>query len=382
MTSAHTRPALIITRHAVVWVSVACILVVIGWFKAINLLLLIGYLMLALLVLNGLLAWCVIRAVIVRRQPMQAAWVQQRMPILVEVENVGSAPVTVEIVATLFQQPLRWFVSEFPPGAQRVMTNDILPPPRGVYLLPPLHAESDYPLGLVRWTRGFGEPEELVILPRMGRVHLTDFRHWLARGDGEDAFRRPSRRLLPGSGEVRGVRPYRVGDGLRDVHWKSTARRGAIVVREYDQCESAHLILIVDPSVDPTLPEVESSRVFEQMLELAMSIGWAWAQDDESNEITLVVPGGTPLSQTGPANRVFVRRGFAVLARLQPQTECPVCPVDRLRHIRGSRLVISTRPDGGPLAEELRRAGLALRGWQANHQPHWYTPPRSDSETS
>ncbi|MCZ2343342.1 MAG: DUF58 domain-containing protein [Bacteroidales bacterium] len=380
MKSTHTKSTLIITRYAVVWLSVSLVLVIIGWFKVINLLLLIGYVMLALLAWNSLLAWRGIRAMALHRQPLLAGFGHQRLPITVELDHVGTALTTVTVVAKLLDQSLRWFVTEFPLGGHHVLTNTIATPGRGVYLLPPLQGECDYPFGLIRWTRDFGTSEELVILPRVGQVHLADFRHWLARGDGEDAIRRPSRRLSLGSGEVRGVRPYRAGDSLRDVHWKSTARRGAIVVREYDQYESAHLVVIVDPSVNPAISEAESALAFEHMLELAMSIGWAWALGEESNEITLIVPGGTQPWQTGPANRAFVRQAFAALARLQPQPERATCPVERLRRLRGSRLVISTQPNGGPLAEELRQAGLAFRGWQAGCHPHWYSPPHADSE--
>lgn len=369
---------LMVTRQAVVWVGVALILVVIGWFKTINLLLLIGYLMLALLAVNGLLSWRSVRAVMIRRRPLSAGFARQSIPVTVEIEHPGTVPATFEMVCTVGNAPLRWFVSELSSGEQPLLTHAIPASTRGLYPVSPLRLESDYPFGLVRWGRAFGETEELAVLPRLGRVDFDNFRHWLARSDGEETFRRPARRPRPGSGEIRGVRPYRAGDNLRDVHWKSTARRGAIVVREYDHYESAHLTLMVDLARDRSVAESAAALALEQLLELAMSIGWAWANGEERGMLTLVIPGAVPMQQTGPANLQFVRRCFTVLAGLQLASEDPVCPAEVIRQIRGVKLVLSTRPEGGPLAERLRRAGYTFRWLSTSSRPHWYNPPRSE----
>jgi uncharacterized protein (DUF58 family) len=47
-------------------------------------------------------------------------------------------------------------------------------------------------------------------------------------------------------GEYRGLRPYRPGDDPRDVHWKTTARVGHPVVREYERDRSRALWLCLD----------------------------------------------------------------------------------------------------------------------------------------
>jgi uncharacterized protein (DUF58 family) len=47
-------------------------------------------------------------------------------------------------------------------------------------------------------------------------------------------------------GEYRGLRPYRPGDDPRDVHWRTTARVGHPVVREYERDRSRALWLCLD----------------------------------------------------------------------------------------------------------------------------------------
>lgn len=52
---------------------------------------------------------------------------------------------------------------------------------------------------------------------------------------------------LTGRGdEMRGTRPYVAGDDLRSVHWKSTARLGQLVVREFDRTTRAESVVIWD----------------------------------------------------------------------------------------------------------------------------------------
>jgi uncharacterized protein (DUF58 family) len=55
---------------------------------------------------------------------------------------------------------------------------------------------------------------------------------------------------LTGRGdEMRGTRPYVAGDDLRSVHWKSTARLGQLVVREFDRTTRAESVVIWDGGV-------------------------------------------------------------------------------------------------------------------------------------
>lgn len=45
---------------------------------------------------------------------------------------------------------------------------------------------------------------------------------------------------------VRGVRDYVPGDPLRQVHWRASARRGELVVKEVDEPVGTELVLVVD----------------------------------------------------------------------------------------------------------------------------------------
>src|SRR5205823_4067005 len=67
--------------------------------------------------------------------------------------------------------------------------------------------------------------------------------------------------------ELFGVREYRRGDSLRRIHWRSSARRGELVAREYEP-PGLHLLgLFLDP-------RPASRQAADQVARLAASEAW------------------------------------------------------------------------------------------------------------
>ena len=64
---------------------------------------------------------------------------------------------------------------------------------------------------------------------------------------GESAGETPRR--LPGAGvELLQLRDYSSGDALSRIDWKATARRGALVSREYSEAQHLEILMVVDAS--------------------------------------------------------------------------------------------------------------------------------------
>lgn len=77
------------------------------------------------------------------------------------------------------------------------------------------------------------------------------------------------------SSELLGVRPYRPGDRLRDLHALTWSRIGEPIVREYQAEPQAHLGLIVD------LTETrQDSKPLESLIEFASGLVHFYARDD------------------------------------------------------------------------------------------------------
>jgi len=115
-------------------------------------------------------------------------------------------------------------------------------PARGRYRFGPLRMATRFPFGLFARTLGVGRTETLVVFPKLGR--LT--RHWAARH--REAFAGvPRRERRHGTdGDFYGLRPWRQGDSRRWIDWRSSARRGTLLVRQFEQPRHRDLALLVD----------------------------------------------------------------------------------------------------------------------------------------
>lgn len=126
-------------------------------------------------------------------------------------------------------------------------------PQRGRYRFAAPAVSTRYPFGLCRRTVILGEQQELIVYPRLGRL----MPRWLARRHEsfEGASRREQRHGTI-SGEFYGVRPWRQGDVRRHIHWRSSARHGTLVVRQYEQHRNRDVMVLLD-LWQPSEPEVE-----------------------------------------------------------------------------------------------------------------------------
>jgi uncharacterized protein (DUF58 family) len=360
------------------WLGAALVLAGVGWFKTINLLLLLGYVLLALIAVNAWVAWRAARRLTASRRPTATVFPGEGVVVSVDVANPSTRPVTALITDRAGWNRAAWFLAPLGSGKSRNLTARWTFPVRGRQVVGPLAVEASYPFGLVKAVRELAAPGEVLVLPALGRVDLNGFRRWLARGSsGESRSRRLSRRAAPGTGDVRGLRPYRPGDSPRDIHWRSSARRNQLLVREYDRGDPVGLVIVVDPWVPAEASTPEADRRLEWALSVATTIGQTWCDNDDGSDLTLIVPGSPPRVRSGRCTPGFVRQAFAVLADLTGSADVPpVAPSLARRSSRAARVVVSTRPTS-PVADALRSAGLPCATVDPTAAPVWFTPPET-----
>ena len=113
---------------------------------------------------------------------------------------------------------------------------------RGAYRWIRIDVGSDAPFGIV-WanrTRLVALPRQLLVGPESRREHVP-------LGDLPGDLHDPSPTGHGSNGEaVRSVRPYVIGDPSHLVHWPSTARTGALVVRELEPPAARGVAIVVD----------------------------------------------------------------------------------------------------------------------------------------
>jgi uncharacterized protein (DUF58 family) len=136
------------------------------------------------------------------------------------------------------------------------------------------------PLGLVRALRAQLLPDVLVVLPRRYPLPPLDLPG--------------SRRYQPGgitmassvgdSEEFLSLRDYRPGDPLKRVHWRSLARAGRPIVREYQDEFFVRHGLVLDTFVDTPTP------VFEDAVSVAASFAASITTQDSLLDLIFVGP--------------------------------------------------------------------------------------------
>jgi uncharacterized protein (DUF58 family) len=382
-----------LTRAAKVWIAVSLIVIIVGWFKTINLLVMAGYFLLALLAVNLRLAWRATSRISAARLPTTPVFAGETFTISATVTSDADHPITTLVTAESGANRTAWMFAPLAAQEQKPIAARWTFADRGLKSLGPFIVDSSYPLGLVHVIRPIASADSVVVLPRVGAVDVELFRHWLRRraaGDGET--RRPSRRATPGNGDIRGLRAYRPGDSPREIHWKTSARINQLVVREYDRTEALDIVILIDPYlpesintsdiVEPGLwqtkkaENAEAIRRLEWTFSLAVSLAMALCHADSPAELMLILPGNPPQSYRGRASLEFVRQAFAHVAVLPATARVPLVPADfvRPRSGRASRLVLSPRADS-PLLGSFRQAGLTCADISAERPPLWFVPP-------
>jgi uncharacterized protein (DUF58 family) len=113
--------------------------------------------------------------------------------------------------------------------------------PRGRYAFDAVRLTVEDPFGLARTELVQGEQQALLVYPR-----LVELDRLFSEGG---AHAQEGRRLLlrrPSGFELHSVREYEQGESLRKVHWRSTARRGQLMVKELEDAPRDEVAVLLD----------------------------------------------------------------------------------------------------------------------------------------
>ena len=207
---------------------------------------------------------------------------------------------------------------------------------RGVYPLDELTLATGFPFGLFRKERDIDAPGVLVVWPRSDRT-VRD-----ARTPGRQ--RRRTGAIAGGSagarGEFRNLRDYRPGDDPRDVHWRSSARLGMPLVREFERERAESLWICLDQTRTPAR-DVDAE---EDAVELAASL--ARTALERGQPVGLATADAVVEEGTGPAQ---IERILDALARVtfRPDAPAPRAPIGAAASV----LVSAVGPRAGAWAD-------------------------------
>lgn len=158
-------------------------------------------------------------------------------------------------------QPIRgWLADSLPEGLQgpEVPTPEIAftlpamgrhtleytlrPVQRGLYALGHLHLKFHSRLGLLWILKKGGRPEEVAVYPDLVRLQQMSVRYSRSARSGE----LPKRIMGVEGTQFDGLRAYAVGDDVRKMDWKATARLDTPVLRTFSSEVDQPILLLLD----------------------------------------------------------------------------------------------------------------------------------------
>ena len=253
----------------------------------------------------------------------------------------------------------RFVVDRVSPNWRRTVKYQIKSDVRGLYQVGPLMLTVADPFGLVETSRLFAESQSLLVTPRVQR--LPAVRLGIDRaGSGEN---RP--RAIAAAGEEDAtVREYRDGDDLRRVHWRSTARRGSLMVRREEQPWQSRCALFLDARTTSHQGHGPSSSL-EWAVSATASIG---TDVIRRGYITTMLGGPTTLSAITRRTSAAVHHP---LSSHQLLTECATVEEHRYAEI-GALLTVDRQAQEPSLVIAVVGACSsadisALNRWRTNH---------------
>jgi hypothetical protein len=154
---------------------------------------------------------------------------------------------------------------------------------RGIVVVGPVTAVRADPVGVFRRELAFADVHQLYVHPETVRVPSTSI------GLVRDLEGAPTRQLVDSDVSFHAIRPYVPGDSRRQIHWKSTAKTGTLMVRQYEESRRSRLAVILSCAEE----EYTDSDEFELAVSAAASIGVQAIRDGRDLEMiaSAEVPG-------------------------------------------------------------------------------------------
>ena len=231
-------------------------------------------------------------------------------------------------------------------------------PARGEHVFWPVEVRSGDLFGLATRRIEWPARQTLLVYPKVVPVAALGLSARFPLGDA-----RGPNRLVRDPLRLAGIRPYTDGDSIRQMHWKATARLGALQVKTYDPSTTLRAMLFLNLDTMPRAWE----GIRPDLLELAICTTASLASHLVGERYQVGLAANGLLARTTARVRVPPSRApghlatiLSMLARLTAMATLPFTDLLRVerRHVpAGATIVVIT----GLLDDAIRAQAHAYR---------------------
>jgi uncharacterized protein (DUF58 family) len=348
-----------LTREGRYWLFLSLVLLFLGMYKGVNLLCVLAYVMLVSLLLNVLLGRRGLPLLRAMRRIGEPAFAGEPFPVELRAVNTGKKVLFgIELEDHEPDRTAFAFATRLDPGKMLIHRRETIVHSRGRYRWGTLEAVSVYPFGLAQRRYQTVDEEEILILPRLGRLHRGRLRRLLlSAGQVYVPTRRQARRHPTAQAEFHGLRAFRSGDSPRWIHWRTSARCGELMVREFEDVPTDNLILVVDPFQIDGL---------ESIISFTATVAWEWCRQ-KGDHFVLAVASASPMVIGGTTGIEHSLRMLEALAGIQGEDNPDSAPMlERLaaEPLPPASIIAVSSRDPTPLqtavSQRLHRPALGL----------------------
>ncbi|MGW9627603.1 DUF58 domain-containing protein [Microbacterium sp. NPDC055521] len=167
------------------------------------------------------------------------------------------------------------------PGETRLLHYDLEGVRRGTASLGPLLLRTVDPFGLAQRVQAFGETRMITVVPQVLALAPLPTKVGAAGG----AAQTRSTRLGQGADNLI-PRAYLSGDSRRRIHWRATAHRGSLMVRQEEEEASPDAVVVLDRAASRwARPGDGVDPAFETAVSLCASAALRFVQDGYSVDV-------------------------------------------------------------------------------------------------
>jgi len=233
------------------------------------------YLLLGMLLTLVLSSWLLseisLRGIVPRRQPPPRVHANHPflMGIVLRNEKRRFPSFSIEVEDLCDDQVVdkRCYFLKIPSGRTQQTSYRHSLPRRGRYVFTAFRISTKFPFALFRASRYVEHKSEIIVYPAL--LSLSHLPQALLSAAGEQTVGKLGRR-----GAFHALRELRNGDDPRDIHWKSSARRQRLMVREYEDEAVQQVTLYVDNALPPSeANDTQAQADLERVISWAASLG-------------------------------------------------------------------------------------------------------------